>query len=116
LFEIARCWKGDHGAHDSIRGFERSQRRDVASGSLLAHLAYLGLDDYPRAVPVDFLWDDKQFVICTAVKAPKVQALMQNPKVALSVAVEALLHAQSPADIQRVDPTNSRIDARGNSK
>jgi hypothetical protein len=36
-------------------------------------------------VPIWFHWDGKEFVLATPPKAPKLKALTQNPKVALTI-------------------------------
>jgi|SRR5579884_1314812 len=53
-----------------------------------ARLAYVGLDEFPRAIPIGFLWNDAQFVLATVPHAPKVPALRANPKVALTIDTE----------------------------
>ncbi|MET0559928.1 MAG: pyridoxamine 5'-phosphate oxidase family protein [Solirubrobacterales bacterium] len=45
-------------------------------------LAYVGNDDFPRVVPVGFLWKAGRIYVCTATSAPKVAALRERPKVA----------------------------------
>jgi hypothetical protein len=48
-------------------------------------LAYAGRDGFPRVVPVGFLWKDNQLFVCTATSAPKVAALEERPKVAVTI-------------------------------
>jgi hypothetical protein len=50
-----------------------------------ARLAYNGRDRYPRVIPVGFLWNGTNIVVCTAPAAPKVAALTQRPNVALTI-------------------------------
>jgi hypothetical protein len=50
-----------------------------------ARLAYAGLDGFPRAIPIGFLWNGTQFVMATATNSPKMKALKANPKVALTI-------------------------------
>jgi len=50
-----------------------------------ARLAYVWRDGTPRVVPIWFHWNGKEIVLGTPLKAPKVQALSQNSKVALSI-------------------------------
>ena len=52
---------------------------------LAARLAYNGLDGTPRVVPVGFLWNGAEIVVCTAPSAPKVRALRERPAVALTI-------------------------------
>lgn len=50
-----------------------------------AHLAYVVEDGSPRVVPVGIFWTGTEFVVSTAVTAPKVAALRARPDVALSI-------------------------------
>jgi PPOX class probable F420-dependent enzyme len=50
-----------------------------------ARLAYVWRDGTPRVVPIWFHWNGKEIVLGTPLKAPKVQALSRNAKVALSI-------------------------------
>lgn len=59
--------------------------RDLRESSSAAHLAYVTGDGTPRVIPVGFYWTGEQFVISTATNAPKVQALLARPEVALAI-------------------------------
>jgi hypothetical protein len=50
-----------------------------------AHLAYTGLDGFPRVIPVGMLWTGDRIVVCTATTSPKVAALKARPHVALTI-------------------------------
>jgi hypothetical protein len=50
-----------------------------------AGLAYIWTDGTPRVVPIWFHWDGRAFVLGTPPKAPKLKALAENPKVALTI-------------------------------
>src|SRR5262249_3181832 len=50
-----------------------------------ARLAYNGRDGYPRVIPIGFLWNGTDIVVCTAPTAPKVSALAERPQVALTI-------------------------------
>jgi hypothetical protein len=50
-----------------------------------AKLAYSWMDGTPRVVPIGIHWDGRQIVIGTPARAPKLAALKQNPKVALTI-------------------------------
>ena len=50
-----------------------------------ARLGYVWRDGTPRVVPIWFHWNGKEIVLGTPLKAPKVQALSTNSKVALSI-------------------------------
>ena len=50
-----------------------------------ARLAYNGNDGYPRVIPIGFLWNGSDVIVCTAPTAPKVSALATRPNVALTI-------------------------------
>src|SRR5438034_4223677 len=50
-----------------------------------AQLAYTWTDGTPRVLPMGFHWDQHQIVLGTPPAAPKMKALMRNPKVALTI-------------------------------
>ncbi|WP_035804139.1 pyridoxamine 5'-phosphate oxidase family protein [Kitasatospora mediocidica] len=54
----------------------------------LARLAYVAEDGTPRVIPIGFLWNGSQCVMCTAKNAPKLPALRHNPMVALTIDTE----------------------------
>ncbi|MEV4613032.1 pyridoxamine 5'-phosphate oxidase family protein [Kitasatospora sp. NPDC049258] len=55
----------------------------------LARLAYVAKDGTPRVVPIGFLWNGAELVMCTAKNAPKLPALRHHPAVALTIDTEA---------------------------
>jgi hypothetical protein len=59
--------------------------QELLNSNIPARLAYTGLDGFPRAIPIGFLWDGTQFVMGTATNSPKVKALQANPMVALTI-------------------------------
>lgn len=63
-----------------------------ASRELLARdvtrLAYVAKDGTPRVVPISFVWNGSEIVMCTPTNAPKLPALRQNPAVALTMDTE----------------------------
>ncbi len=54
----------------------------------LVRLAYVAPDGTPRNVPIAFTWTGSMLVMCTAPNAPKLEALRQNPAVALTIDTE----------------------------
>ncbi|MFC8277223.1 pyridoxamine 5'-phosphate oxidase family protein [Streptomyces sp. NPDC057271] len=54
----------------------------------LTRLAYVGKDGAPRVVPIGFMWNGTEVVMCTAKNAPKLPALRRNPAVALTIDTE----------------------------
>jgi PPOX class probable F420-dependent enzyme len=59
--------------------------KELMQSRIPARLAYIWTDGTPRVVPIWFHWDGKEFVLATPPKAPKLKALTQNPKVALTI-------------------------------
>ena len=45
-------------------------------------------DGTPRNVPIAFVWNGSQVVVCTPPNAPKLEALRRNPAVALTIDTE----------------------------
>ncbi len=64
---------------------ELSDANDLLDATSSAHLAYVGRDGTPRAIPVGVYWTGSEFVVATAETAPKVKALTARPDVALTV-------------------------------
>jgi Pyridoxamine 5'-phosphate oxidase len=54
----------------------------------LTRLAYVAKDGTPRSLPMGFVWNGSEIVMCTAKNAPKVTALRHNPAVALTIDTE----------------------------
>ncbi|MFF1903065.1 pyridoxamine 5'-phosphate oxidase family protein [Kitasatospora sp. NPDC058218] len=54
----------------------------------LTRLAYVAKDGTPRAVPIAFVWNGSEIVMCTVKNAPKLPALRHNPAVALTIDTE----------------------------
>jgi hypothetical protein len=59
--------------------------RKLLESATLLRLAYNGSDGFPRVIPIGFYWNGSEVVVCTAATAPKVQALMSLPNVAMSI-------------------------------
>jgi hypothetical protein len=59
--------------------------KELLHSTIPARLAYVWTDGTPRVVPIWFHWNQRQFVLATPVKAPKLKALAKNPKVALTI-------------------------------
>jgi hypothetical protein len=51
----------------------------------LTSLAYNGPDGAPRVIPIGYVWNGTEFVVCTTPVSPKVPALEANPAVALTI-------------------------------
>ncbi len=59
--------------------------QDLLQSSLPAQLAYIWPDGTPRVVPIWFYWNGEAFVLGTFPDTPKLKALMEQPKVALTI-------------------------------
>jgi len=59
--------------------------QELIRSNIPARVAYTSVDGSPRAVPLGFLWNGEQFVICTIPDSPKVRALAARPDVALTI-------------------------------
>jgi hypothetical protein len=73
----------------------------------LTRLAYVAKDGTPRNVPIGFTWNGSEIVMCTPKNAPKLQALRENPTVALTIDTEVhppkILLIRGRADLDFVD-------------
>jgi len=73
----------------------------------LTRLAYIAKDGTPRNVPIAFIWNGSQIVICTTKNAPKLPALRHNPAVALTIDTEVhppkILLIRGRAELDSVD-------------
>ena len=58
---------------------------ELLQSTIPARLAYVWIDGTPRVIPIWFHWNEREFVLGTPPKAPKLKALAKNPKVALTV-------------------------------
>lgn len=54
----------------------------------ITRLAYVAADGTPRAVPIAFVWNGSDIVMCTPTNAPKLAGLRRNPAVALTFDTE----------------------------
>jgi hypothetical protein len=54
----------------------------------LTRLAYVAKDGTPRNVPIGFTWNGSEIVLCTTKNAPKLHALRNDPRVALTIDTE----------------------------
>jgi hypothetical protein len=70
-------------------------------------VAYTSVDGSPRVVPLGFLWNGEEFVICTVPVSPKVRALAAHPQVALTIDTETfpphVLLVRGSARLETVD-------------
>jgi hypothetical protein len=59
--------------------------QEMLQAPIPMRLAYIWTDGSPRVVPIGFHWTGSEIVIGGPPEAPKVKALAQNPKVALTI-------------------------------
>jgi hypothetical protein len=57
----------------------------LINAPVLARLAYNSPKGEPRVIPIGYLWNGKEIVVCTVPNAPKIRALRKNPAVALTI-------------------------------
>jgi nitroimidazol reductase NimA-like FMN-containing flavoprotein (pyridoxamine 5'-phosphate oxidase superfamily) len=62
--------------------------RELLRSTIPARFAYLWKDGTPRVVPIWFHWDGEEFVLGSPPGAPKLKALPQNGKAALTIDTE----------------------------
>lgn len=70
-------------------------------------MAYVAKDGSPRNVPMGFVWNGAEVVVCTTTNAPKLRHLRRNPQVALTIDTETfppkILLIRGVADLELVD-------------
>src|ERR1700719_4942722 len=59
--------------------------RELLQSKIPARLAYTWTDGTPRVVPIWFHWNEREFIMATPPKAPKLKALAKNPRVSLTI-------------------------------
>ena len=73
----------------------------------VTRLAYVAKDGTPRNVPIAFVWNGSEIVMCTSKNAPKLHSLRQNPAVALTIDTEVhpprILLIRGRAELDHVD-------------
>jgi Pyridoxamine 5'-phosphate oxidase len=76
-------------------------------GRALTRVAYIAEDGTPRSIPIGFVWNGSEIVMCTTKNAAKVSALRHNPAVALTIDTEAhppqILLIRGRAELDVVD-------------
>lgn len=66
--------------------------QELLKSAIPARLAYNWLDGAPRVVPIWFHWNGDEFVLGSPEKAPKLKALREYPRVALTIDDNAWPH------------------------
>ncbi len=63
--------------------------QELLHSAIPARLAYVWSDGTPRVIPIWFHWTGEEIVLCSPPSAPKMKALSQDTKVALTIDYEA---------------------------
>jgi Pyridoxamine 5'-phosphate oxidase len=69
----------------SVELLQHPASKELLQSTIPARLAYVWMDGTPRVIPIWFHWNEREFVLGTPPKAPKLKALARNPKVALTI-------------------------------
>src|ERR1039457_5141115 len=69
----------------SLELLQHPASKELLQSTIPARLAYVWTDGTPRVVPIWFHWNEREFVLGTPPKAPKLKALAKNPKVSLTI-------------------------------
>ena len=93
--------------HELADELSQEGSQDLLENATLLRLAYNGHDGLPRVIPIGFLWNGSEIVICTVVTSPKVRALKSRPDAALTIDVGStptearslLIHGAAKVDI-----------------
>jgi len=81
--------------------------QELLHSAIPARLAYVWPDGTPRVIPIWFQWTGAEVVLCSPASSPKMKALSQGTKVALTIDYEAwparVLLIRGTTDIRIVD-------------
>src|SRR5215813_4230656 len=81
--------------------------KELLQSTIPARLAYTWPDGSPRVIPIWFHWNGKHIILETPPTAPKMKALVKNPKVALTIDTEGwphkILQIRGTAQIETVE-------------
>lgn len=74
-------------AHEIAEVLNRPLSQEMLARAM-TRLAYVAKDGTPRNVPIAFVWNGSEIVMCTTPNAPKLPSLRANPMVALTMDTE----------------------------
>jgi len=98
---------GDEVQPDDVAGVLSKPISRELLGRDLTRLAYVANDGTPRAIPIAFVWNGSEIVMCTLKNSPKISALQSNPMVALTIDTDVhppkILLIRGRADLDFVD-------------
>lgn len=69
----------------SLELLKHPASQEMLHSTIPARLAYVWTDGTPRVVPIWFHWNEREVVMASPTKAPKLKALKRNPKVAITI-------------------------------
>jgi Pyridoxamine 5'-phosphate oxidase len=69
----------------SLELLQHPASKELLRSTIPARLAYVWTDGTPRVVPIWFHWNGREIVMASPSKAPKLKALVKNPKVAITI-------------------------------
>jgi nitroimidazol reductase NimA-like FMN-containing flavoprotein (pyridoxamine 5'-phosphate oxidase superfamily) len=94
----------------SVELLQHPASKKLLQSKIPARLAYVWTDGTPRVVPIWFHWNEREFVLGTPSKAPKLKALAKNPKVALTIDDNTFPHkVLLVRGIARLQPVNGPL-------
>jgi Pyridoxamine 5'-phosphate oxidase len=81
--------------------------QELLHSKIPARLAYVATDGTPRVIPIWFHWNGSEFIMATPPKAPKLKALLKNPKVSFTIDDNTFPHkvllVRGTARMEKVD-------------
>ncbi len=81
--------------------------QELLHAKIPLRLAYTWPDGTPRVIPINFHWDGTELVMGSPPRAPKIKALRQNPKVAITIDTEGfpakVLLIRGTANLKTID-------------
>lgn len=75
-----------------LKLLEHPVAKELLASNIPARLAYVWTDGTPRVLPIWFHWNGWELVMGTMPNAAKLKALVQNPKVALTIDNDTFPH------------------------
>jgi hypothetical protein len=64
---------------------QHAASQELLKSKIPARFAYVWTDGTPRVIPIWFHWNGQEFVFATPPRAPKLKALVKNPKVSFTI-------------------------------
>src|SRR5256714_10008161 len=87
----------------------------LLKSTIPARFAYVATDGTPRVIPIWFHWNGAQIVLGTPPAAPKMKALLKNPKVALTIDTDRwphkVLQIRGKAEVETINGVVSEYAA-----